>query len=93
MFNISRRIHGATTYLGYSKMLRMASPSDAALGQLITFCTGDTERIHEAIVSGILFIGAPIMFLMAATYACYLVGPVALLGLLIILLFYPIAVS
>ena len=74
-------------------MLRMASPSDAALGQLITFCTADTERIHEAYVSGILFIGAPIMFLLAAVYACYLVGPIALLGLLIILLFYPIAVS
>ena len=87
------RIQGATTYLGYSKMLRMASPSDAALGQLITFCTGDSERIHEAVVSGILFVGTPMLFLLAAVYACHLVGPIALLGLLIILLFYPIAVS
>jgi len=36
---------GASQYLGFSKLLRIASPSDAALGLLITFCTGDQVNL------------------------------------------------
>jgi ABC-type multidrug transport system fused ATPase/permease subunit len=86
------RVHGATQYLGYSKLLRLASPNDAALGQLITFFSADMERIHEAIVSGVMFTGGPVMFLASAIYATHLIGPTAFLGLFIILLFYPIMV-
>ncbi len=43
---------GATQYLGYSKLLRLAAPTDTALGQLVTYCTGDSERVMEAIATG-----------------------------------------
>ncbi len=32
---------GASQYLGFSKLLRLANPNDAAMGLLVTFCTGD----------------------------------------------------
>jgi hypothetical protein len=51
------RVHGATQFLGMAKLLRLSAPSDAALGQLVTFVTGDQERMQEAVVGGILFIG------------------------------------
>ena len=51
------RVSGATQFLGFSKLLRLSSPNDAALGKLITYCTGDQERIHEAIVNGVLLMG------------------------------------
>ena len=63
----SSRVSGATQFLGFSKLLRLASPNDAALGKLVTYCTGDQERIHEAIVNGVLLMGmssATIMKLM-----------------------------
>ena len=53
----SSRVSGATQFLGFSKLLRLASPNDAALGKLVTYCTGDQERIHEAIVNGVLLMG------------------------------------
>ena len=51
------RVSGATQFLGFSKLLRLSSPNDAALGKLVTYCTGDQERIHEAIVNGVLLMG------------------------------------
>lgn len=51
------RILGATQYMGYSKLLRLAAPNDAALGQLVTFFTGDQERILEALIAGNLLVG------------------------------------
>ena len=40
------RILGAVQFLGYSKLLRLASPNDQALGQFITFVANDHERIQ-----------------------------------------------
>ena len=44
--NLAIRILGAVQFLGYSKLLRLASPNDQALGQFITFVAADHERIQ-----------------------------------------------
>ena len=84
------RLLSAIEYCGYSKLLRLTSPNEAALGQLITFTTADHERIQDSVVNGCLFIGTPFMFLLSIVYSIYLVGPSALVGSVVILLFYPI---
>ena len=76
--------------MGYSKLLRLTNPNDAALGQLITFTTSDHDRIQDAVVNGVLFIGTPFMFLMSISYTIYLIGPSAIVGFVVILCFYPI---
>ena len=80
-------------FAGYSKLLRLTSPNDAALGQLITFTTSDHDRIQDAVVNGVMFIGTPVMFLMSIIYSVYLVGPSAIVGSVVVLCFYPIMVS
>ena len=106
------RLSGATQYIGFSKLLRLSNPSDKALGQLVTCCTSDQERIAEAVIISVLFFGklyqklmrlmnyvlcacsgTPIMFVLSTIYSWMLVGPMCLLGLLIVLLLYPIMVS
>ena len=84
------RLLSAVEYCGYSKLLRLTSANEAALGQLITFTTADHERIQDSVVNGCLFIGTPFMFIMSIVYSIYLVGPSALVGSIVILLFYPI---
>ena len=61
MFKFNSRIIGATQFLGFSKLLRLSNPNDAALGRLITYCTGDQERIHEAVVNGVLLLVMSLM--------------------------------
>ena len=51
------RLSGATQYIGFSKLLRLSNPSDKALGQLVTCCTSDQERIAEAVIISVLFFG------------------------------------
>ena len=83
----------AVEFAGYSKLLRLTSPNDAALGQLITFTTSDHDRIQDAVVNGVMFIGTPVMFLMSITYSVYLIGPSAIVGSVVVLCFYPLMVS
>ena len=41
---------GATQYLGYAKVLRLASPKSSSYEELITYCTTDIERIRDALI-------------------------------------------
>ena len=51
------RLCGATQYLGFSKLLRLSNINEQTLGQLVTFSTGDQERIGESIVIIVLLFG------------------------------------
>ena len=66
------RVSGATQFLGFSKLLRLSSPNDAALGKLVTYCTGDQERIHEAIVNGVLLMGKNFISRIHFDLKCYI---------------------
>ena len=44
------RLLGGLQYVGYAKLLRLCSPDETALGQLVTLLTGDQERIQEVAV-------------------------------------------
>ena len=83
---------GAVQYLGYSKLLRLASPSEAALGQLVTFVTGDQERIQEACVMGPHVMATPVMFLISLVYTIYIAGPASLVGFAVLIFIYPLSV-
>lgn len=80
-------------FVGYSKLLRLTNPNDAALGQLITFVTSDHDRIQDAITNSMMGLGAPVLFLLSIVYSCYLIGPSALVGYVVIFLFYPVMVN
>ncbi|XP_046390511.1 ATP-binding cassette sub-family C member 5-like [Ischnura elegans] len=84
------RVQGALQFLIYKKMLLLHSGGEKALSQVITFCTNEQERIFEAVSMGVLILGTPVMFTMSVVYSCQILGPWALLGNLIILLFYPL---
>ncbi|KAK3927988.1 Multidrug resistance-associated protein 5 [Frankliniella fusca] len=84
------RIQGSIQHLVYKKMLLLRSGGERALGQVITFCTNEQERIFEAAHMGVLILGTPVMFTMCVTYSVWVLGPWALVGNLVILLFYPV---
>ena len=51
------RLTGALQYLGFSKLLRLSNVNEKVLGQLVTCCTGDQERIAESVIISVLFFG------------------------------------
>ncbi|KAJ9585510.1 hypothetical protein L9F63_002711, partial [Diploptera punctata] len=84
------RVQGAVQHLIYKKMLLLRSGGEKVLGQVLTFCTNEQERLFEACHMGVLLLGTPVMFAMCLTYSLLVLGPWALVGNLVILLFYPI---
>ncbi|XP_034256173.1 multidrug resistance-associated protein 5-like [Thrips palmi] len=84
------RIQGSIQHLVYKKMLLLRSGGERTLGQIITFCTNEQERVFEAAHMGVLILGTPVMFTMCVIYSVWVLGPWALVGNLVILLFYPV---
>ena len=84
---------GGLQYVGYAKLLRLASPNESALGQLVTLLTGDQDRIQEACVWGPLIIATPIMFLISIVYTVYLTGVSSLAGFAVLIIYYPVMVN
>ncbi|XP_033609843.1 multidrug resistance-associated protein 5 isoform X2 [Cryptotermes secundus] len=84
------RVQGAVQHLIYKKMLLLRSGGERVLGQVLTFCTNEQERLFEACHMGILLLTTPVMFVMCLTYSLLVLGPWALVGNIVILLFYPI---
>ncbi|XP_046999518.1 ATP-binding cassette sub-family C member 5-like isoform X1 [Schistocerca americana] len=84
------RVQGAMQHLIYKKMLLLRTGGDRVLGQILTFVTNEQERIFEACHMGVLLLGTPVMFVMCVAYSLLVLGPWALVGNVVILLFYPV---
>ncbi|XP_077509755.1 ATP-binding cassette sub-family C member 5-like isoform X2 [Amblyomma americanum] len=83
------RLQGALQLLMYRRMLKVRVEEKHS-GQLINHVTNDMERVFDAAMNGTLMLGTPVMFLLTLVYSCYLIGPWALMGNFVILLFYPV---
>ena len=91
--HVGLKLLGALHYLGYCKLLTLPATNDTALAQFVSFLTTDHDRIQEAVSKTVMIINIPIMTLLSFTYLCYLAGPSALTGILIILISYPVMVK
>ncbi|XP_065304617.1 ATP-binding cassette sub-family C member 5-like [Dermacentor albipictus] len=83
------RLQGALQLLLYRRMLKVRVEEKHS-GQVINHVTNDMERIFDAAMNGTLMLGTPVMFLLTLVYSCYLIGYWALMGNIVILLFYPV---
>lgn len=83
------RLQGALQLLVYRRMLKVRYEEKHS-GQVINHFTNDIERIFDAAMNGTLMLGTPVMFTLTMVYSCYLIGPWALVGNFVILLFYPV---
>lgn len=63
------------------------------LAQLINICSTDGQRLYEAVSVGCLLAGGPLVGILGLTYTTYFLGPTALIGSAIFIIFYPAMVS
>lgn len=52
-------------------------------------CSGDGQRLYEAVSVGALLAGGPLVALLGLSYTAYYLGPTSLLGSTVFILFYP----
>lgn len=56
-------------------------------------CTNDSQRLVDTLFFVHYIVGGPVMVIVGTVYCCMLLGPWALLGAAIILIYYPYQVS
>ncbi|XP_070770076.1 ATP-binding cassette sub-family C member 5 [Enoplosus armatus] len=88
-YRTAARLRGAALTFAFNKILRLRSTKDISPGELINICSSDGQRVYEAVSVGCLLAGGPLVGILGLSYTAYFLGPTALLGSAIFILFYP----
>ncbi|KAK9518326.1 hypothetical protein VZT92_023636 [Zoarces viviparus] len=88
-YRTAARLRGAALTFAFHKILRLRSTKEIGPGELINICTSDGQRLYEAVSLGCLLAGGPLVGILGLSYTAYFLGPTALLGSAIFILFYP----
>ncbi|KAL6117526.1 abcc5 [Pungitius sinensis] len=88
-YRTAARLRGAALAFAFHKILRLRTTKDVGPGELINICSSDGQRLYEAVSVGCLLAGGPLMGILGLSYTAYFLGPTALLGSAVFILFYP----
>uniref|UniRef100_A0A3Q3VS30 ATP-binding cassette sub-family C member 5 n=1 Tax=Mola mola TaxID=94237 RepID=A0A3Q3VS30_MOLML len=88
-YRTATRLRGAALAFAFNKILALRSTKDISPGELINMCSSDGHRLYEAVSVGALLAGGPLVALLGLSYTAYFLGPTALLGSAVFILFYP----
>ncbi|XP_035525425.1 multidrug resistance-associated protein 5 [Morone saxatilis] len=88
-YRTAARLRGAALTFAFNKILRLRSTKDVGPGELINICSSDGQRLYEAVSMGCLLAGGPLVGMLGLLYTAYFLGPTALVGSAVFILFYP----
>ncbi|KAK4005312.1 hypothetical protein OUZ56_007029 [Daphnia magna] len=84
------RLKSAVTTMLFKKVMRLSSLGDTSIGEVINLFANDSQRIYDVCSLGPLLFGGPFVAVIATLYVVYLLGPHAIIGMLVFLLYYPV---
>ncbi|KAI2656710.1 Multidrug resistance-associated protein 5 [Labeo rohita] len=88
-YRTATRLRGAALTFAFQKILRLRSTKDISTGELVNICSSDGQRLYEAVSVGCLLAGGPLVGILGLLYTVYFLGPTALVGSAIFVIFYP----
>ncbi|XP_056139628.1 ATP-binding cassette sub-family C member 5 [Lampris incognitus] len=88
-YRTAARLRGAALTFAFHKILRLRSTKDIGPGELINICSCDGQRLYEAVSVGCLLAGGPLVGILGLSYTACFLGPTALVGSAIFIIFYP----
>ncbi|XP_029021322.1 ATP-binding cassette sub-family C member 5 isoform X2 [Betta splendens] len=88
-YRTAARLRAAALTFAFQKILRLRNTKDISPGELINICSNDGQRVYEAVSVGSLLAGGPLVGVLGLSYTVYFLGPTALVGSSVFLMFYP----
>lgn len=88
-YRTAARLRGAALTFAFQKILQLRSTKDVSTGELVNICSSDGQRLYEAVSVGCLLAGGPLVGILGLSYTTYFLGPTALVGSAIFVIFYP----
>ncbi|KAL2077491.1 hypothetical protein ACEWY4_026995 [Coilia grayii] len=88
-YRTASRLRGAALTFAFNKLLNLRNARDMSVGELVNICSSDGQRIYEAVSVGCLLAGGPLIGVLGLSYSAYFLGPTALVGSAIFIIFYP----
>ncbi|CAH3042269.1 unnamed protein product [Pocillopora meandrina] len=76
----------------YNKVSRLRNVGDRSIGEFVNLCASDADRVHQGVALCSFVFGFPVVITCTIIYTVIYIGPSALIGCGIFLLFFPIQV-
>ncbi|KAK3526468.1 hypothetical protein QTP70_028681, partial [Hemibagrus guttatus] len=89
-YRTAARLRGAVLTFAFEKILRLRSTKEISTGELINICSNDGQRLYDAVLLGCLLGVGPLMGLLTLSYNIFYLGPTAIIGSMIFIIFYPL---
>ncbi|KAM4795961.1 MIT domain-containing protein 1 [Rhinophrynus dorsalis] len=83
------RLKGAVLALAFKKILKLKESKEVTTGELVNMCSNDGHRLFEVAAIGCMLAAGPVIAVMGLTYTALFLGPTALLGSAVFIIFYP----
>ncbi|KAG5348318.1 MRP5 protein, partial [Acromyrmex charruanus] len=83
------RLKSACTALLYKKIIRLNTLGNKSTGEIINLFCNDSQRLFDVIIYGPMIISGPIVISCGIIYILWLFNPIALVGMIAFLSFYP----
>ncbi|MEE6470444.1 hypothetical protein FKM82_008972 [Ascaphus truei] len=83
------RLKGAVLALAFKKILKLKESKDVTTGELVNMCSNDGQRLFEVAAIGCMFAAGPFVAVLGLIYTALFLGPTALLGSAVFIIFYP----
>ncbi|XP_038051020.1 multidrug resistance-associated protein 5-like [Patiria miniata] len=84
------RARAATVCLIYHKTIRLRTMKGLSIGEIVNLCANDGQRMFDMLLYLPHALAGPPLAAVALFYTVYLIGPAALLGTGVFIVFYPL---
>ena len=83
------RTRAALLLLLFKKAIKIGVTSKTSVGNMITMCSNDGDRVFDAVVNGNAVVLGPLLFLIGTAYLGHLLGPISLIGSFVFVIVIP----
>ncbi|KAM8977449.1 ATP-binding cassette sub-family C member 5-like [Pelodytes ibericus] len=83
------RLKGAMLALAFKKILNLKESKDVTTGELVNMCSNDGQRLYEVAAIGLVLAAGPVVAVLGLIYTALFLGPTALIGSAVFIVFYP----